>query len=175
MKGMPRRRNSFEVLAEFRYQLRRFLNFSEQAARETGVEPHQHQALLALKGLPEGRKATIGVLAERLQILHHTAVELANRLEAKGLIRRARNRADRREVILHVSRRGQKLLQALAHSHQAELNSAGPGLLRALQTAIRFAGGTKGLRAVGALKPRSRQTIAIMQSKAKRKIATKCA
>ncbi|HYX50470.1 MAG TPA: helix-turn-helix domain-containing protein, partial [Ktedonobacteraceae bacterium] len=70
----------YQTLAEFRYQLRRFLRFSEQAARAAGLEPQQHQLLLALKGLPEGRKATIGALAERLQLTHHSTVELVDRL-----------------------------------------------------------------------------------------------
>ena len=72
----------YRGLADFRFEIRRFLNFSERLAHAAGVEPQQHQALLAIKGLPPHRVATIGVLAERLLIQHHSAVELANRLEA---------------------------------------------------------------------------------------------
>lgn len=126
----------YEALAAFRYEIRRFLNFSEQAARAAGIEPHQHQALLAIKGLPAGRKATVGVLAERLQIEHHTTVELANRLERKGLVRRSRNEVDRREVLLGLTRRGERLLKELTVAHRAELRSAGPELLRALNAGI---------------------------------------
>lgn len=126
----------YQALASFRYEIRRFLNFSEKAARAARMEPHQHQALLAIKGLPVGRRATVGVLAERLQIQHHTTVELANRLERKGLVRRSRNGADRREVLLGLTPRGERLLKDLTVAHRAELRSAGPKLLRALNAAV---------------------------------------
>jgi DNA-binding MarR family transcriptional regulator len=126
----------FAALADFRYEIRRFLNFSEQAARAGGIEPHQHQALLVIKGLPRDQKPTVGLLAERLQIRHHSAVELSDRLEAQGLIRRSRSEADRREVLLALTSRGEKLLQRLTLSHRAELRTVGPSLLRALEIAI---------------------------------------
>lgn len=126
----------YQALAEFRYQIRRFLNFSEQAARAAGLEPQQHQALLAIKGLPKARKATVGVLAERLQIQHHSAVEMVNRLEARGLLKRTRNLADRREVLLRLTRQGEVLLRELSLPHRAELRSAGRALLRALENAM---------------------------------------
>lgn len=124
----------YRALADFRYEIRRFLNFSEQVAREAGIEPHQHQALLAIKGLPTGRRATVGLVAERLQIQHHSAVELSLRLEAKGLIRRRRGSADRREVLLSLSPCGERILRQLSLSHRAELRATGPALLRALQS-----------------------------------------
>jgi DNA-binding MarR family transcriptional regulator len=134
----PRNKHGIDYrsLADFRYEIRRFLNFSEQAAREAGIEPHQHQALLAIKGLPIGQKATVGTLAERLQVKHHTAVELINRLQAKKLIRRSRNGADRREVMLALTSRGERVLAALTLAHWAELCSAGPVLLRALNAVL---------------------------------------
>jgi DNA-binding MarR family transcriptional regulator len=126
----------YQALAQFRYEIRRFINFSEQAARDAGIEPQQHQALLAIEGLPATHRATIGVLAERLQIQHHSAVGLVDRLEAERLLSRACNRADRREVLLRVTGRGTQLLNQLSLSHRAELRSAGRALLRALETAM---------------------------------------
>ncbi len=133
-----RRKRSIDytALADFRYEIRRFLNFSENAARAAGVEPHQHQALLVIKGLPANHIATVGVLAERLQIQHHSAVELTDRLESKSLIRRSRSQTDRREVLLGLTLRGEKLLQKLTVAHRAELQSMGPKLLAVLESAI---------------------------------------
>jgi DNA-binding MarR family transcriptional regulator len=121
------------ALADFRYEIRRFLTFSERAVHAAGIEPQQHQALLAIKGLRPESNATIGVLAERLQIQHHSAVELSCRLEARGLIHRERNDADRREVLLRLTRRGKSQLRKLSIVHRAELLTAGPRLIRALQ------------------------------------------
>lgn len=127
---------NYEVLADFRYEIRRYLNFSERAARARGVEPHQHQALLALKGLPAEAKATVGVLAERLQIQHHSAVELADRLVRSGFLRRSRSQTDRREVLLHLTRSGEKAVWELSLPHRAELRAAGRRLLHALEAAL---------------------------------------
>ena len=132
----PAARNiDYRALADFRYEIRRFLNFSEQAARASGIEPQQHQALLAIKGLPRELEATVGTLAERLRIRHHSAVELTNRLARKGWMRRSRGRTDRREVLLHLTPRGENLLARLSLSHRNELRTAGPRLIASLQTA----------------------------------------
>src|SRR5271156_3485955 len=136
MRKSSPRAIDYQALADFRFEIRRFLNFSERLAHAAGVEPQQHQALLAIKGLPTHRVATIGVLAERLLIQHHSAVELVNRLEAKGLLRRARSAADRRAVVLTLSRRGEALLKRLTRPHHSELQSARPRLLAALAAAI---------------------------------------
>jgi len=90
-------RSDYEALAEFRYQIRRFLHFSENAARAAGLEPQHHQLMLALRAVAGRRGARIVDLAERLQIQHHSAVELITRLEEKGLVRRTRSVEDRRE------------------------------------------------------------------------------
>ena len=95
----------FRALAEFRYLIRLFLNGSEQAARGAGLEPQQYSLLLALRGLPDGRAATIRELAERMQLRHHSAVELVDRLERQQLLRRERSQTDRRQVILHLTLR----------------------------------------------------------------------
>ncbi len=126
----------FQALAEFRYQLRRFTRFSEQAARAVGLEPQQHQLLLAVKGLPEGKLATVGALAERLQIEHHSTVELINRLTEKGLLERHRDEADMRRVLVSLTPPGEALLQKLSVYHRAELRSTGSSLVRALEELI---------------------------------------
>ena len=123
----------YHALAELRHQIRRFLHFSEEAARAAGLEPRQHQLMLALKGLPKGVRPRIGELAERLQIQHHSTVELVNRLEARGYVRRERAVEDRREVLLALTPKGERVLGELALHHHEELRSAGPGLVAALR------------------------------------------
>ncbi len=127
----------FRALAEFRHQIRQFLNGSEQAARAAGLEPQQYLFLLALRGLPAGHTATIRELAERMQLRHHSTVEMVNRLERQQLLRRERSRADRRQVILHLTPRAEKILSRLARQRIEELRTAAPTLVRALTTAIR--------------------------------------
>ena len=126
----------YQALAEFRYQLRRFLRFSEEAARSVGLEPQQHQLLLALKGLPEGRAATVGELAERLQIQHHSTVELINRMAERGLIERSRDENDQRRVNIHLTANGDEVLRKLSLLHQEELRTTGPALVRTLMALI---------------------------------------
>jgi DNA-binding MarR family transcriptional regulator len=127
---------NFEALADFRYAIRRYLNFSERNARKAGLEPQQYQALLAIKGLGELKSATIGVLAERLQIQHHSAVELMDRLEKRGMIRRQRSSSDRRKVVVELTKRGDAKLKRVSLPHRDELQTAGRKLLRALETFI---------------------------------------
>ena len=126
----------YQTLAEFRYQLRRFLRFSEQAARAAGLEPQQHQLLLALMGLPEGKKATIGTLAERLQLAHHSTVELVDRLVDRGFIQRSRDEADQRKVLVTLTPQGEEVLRNLSLSHRDELLSIGPTLVQALNSIL---------------------------------------
>ncbi|MBO0782325.1 MAG: MarR family transcriptional regulator [Ktedonobacteraceae bacterium] len=126
----------YQALAELRYQIRRFLRFSEQAARSARLEPQQYQLLLALKGLPEGKKPTIGELAERLQIQHNSTVELINRLVEHNLVARQRDEADQRYVIITLTTHGEEILQQLAFYHQTELQSIGPALLHTLETIL---------------------------------------
>jgi len=124
--------SDYKSLAELRYQIRKFLRFSEQAARRARLEPGQHQLLLALKGLPQSARPRIGEIAERLQIQPHSAVELADRLAARGYLRRRRDTGDRREVLLTLTTKGEEILRRLSLHHQAELKSAGPALMAAL-------------------------------------------
>lgn len=123
----------FIAQAEFRYQIRRFLHFSEETARRAGIHPQQYQLLLAIRGLPRGQEARIGNLAERLQLEHHSAVELINRAERRGLVMRAGDHNDRRQVIVHLTSSGETLLKKLAHRHRVEIKSVTPYMVKALQ------------------------------------------
>jgi DNA-binding MarR family transcriptional regulator len=123
----------YRALAEFRYQIRRFVAFSENAASLAGVEPQQHQLLLAVQGMPAGHKVRIGDLAERLHIRHHSAVELVGRMEAKGLLVRVPGETDRREVHVRLTPRGSRLLRTLTVIHREELRRAAPALVSSLR------------------------------------------
>ena len=125
--------NDYRMLAQFRYQLRRFLRFSEEAARAGGLEPQQYLLLLALRGMPEGLEPNIATIAERLQLRHHSAVELVDRMEARGLVRRVRDTRDRRRVSVDVTPTGLEMLERLAHVHLEELTHLAPELCDALQ------------------------------------------
>jgi DNA-binding MarR family transcriptional regulator len=144
--------SDYEALAQLRYQIRRFLHFSEQVARESGLEPRQHQLMLTLKGLPAATRPRIGELAERLQIQHHSAVELVNRLAGGGYVRRHRGSEDRREVLLTLTPKGEKILRELSLHHQAELRTQGPALVAALKRVMQAGKGSNGAR------PKLRQT-----------------
>ncbi len=125
----------YRALAAFRYALRRFLSFSERAAREEGLTPQQHQALLAIHGYPSPTGITVGDMAERLQLRHHSAVGLADRLVALGLILRRRDPHDRRRVRVRLTPKGRRLLERLTRAHRDELRSVGPQIVAALERA----------------------------------------
>lgn len=127
----------FRALAEFRYRIRIYLNGSEEAARNAGLEPQQYMLMLALRGLPVGRDPSIRELAERLQLRHHSVVELVDRLEQRQLLRRERSRTDRRQVFVHLTPRGEKILTRLAKQRILELRTAAPALVRSLTEVIR--------------------------------------
>jgi DNA-binding MarR family transcriptional regulator len=129
----------YRLLAQFRYQIRNFLHFSEQAAREGGLEPQQHQLLLALRGLPEGARPTVGTLADRLCLRHHTVVELVNRLSERGIVMRRQGEEDRREVLIDITRGGERLLRRLSTVHIQELKKTGPSLAAALDELLEHA------------------------------------
>ena len=116
----------YETLADLRYSLRQFLRFSEEAAHRAGVAPQQHQALLAIKGLPARRQITIKELAERLQIRHHSAVGLVDRLVKKRFIVREHHGSDRRQVYLALTKRGEQTLEKLSTTHKEQLRRIGP-------------------------------------------------
>jgi DNA-binding MarR family transcriptional regulator len=133
----PLKQEDYEALAQVRYEVRRFLTFSEEKARGAGIEPQQHQLLLALKALSNAGRPTIGALAKRLLIRHHSAVELVTRSVKSGLVRRSpRSGDDRRTVTLRMTKRGERLLAALSVVHRNELRSAAPALLQAIEAII---------------------------------------
>jgi DNA-binding MarR family transcriptional regulator len=135
--------DEYRALAEFRYQIRRFLGFSEEQVRAAGMEPQQHQLLLAVKGLPDGEQATIGELAGRLQLKHHSTVELVNRLERLGYVARGPSKEDGRVVIVHLTHSGSSILRKLSLAHHEELEIAGPRLAKALRSIARQHGARK--------------------------------
>lgn len=120
---------NFELLAEFRYQLRRFLRFSEEATRNSGLTPLQYQLLLQIKGFPGREWATVGELSERLQAKHHGVVALVSRCEAAGLVSRQASRDDRRRVEVRLTPAGEQCVQHLARLHREELLSVKDGFI----------------------------------------------
>ena len=116
----------YQLLAEFRYLLARFLAFSADAAHEAGLAPRQHQALLAIKGFPGGGAVTVGDLAARLVIRHHSAVELVDRMVESGYLRRQSDAQDRRRAILALTPAGERVLAELSSAHRAELRRIAP-------------------------------------------------
>ena len=134
----------FRQLAAFRHQIRQFLHFSEEAARSHGIEPQQHQLLLALKGLPKGTRPTIAALSRQLCLRHHSTVELINRLVEHGAVRRRHGELDHREVLIELTSHGEELLHRLALLHREELRVSGPALCESLQAVMRH--GSRGHR-----------------------------
>jgi DNA-binding MarR family transcriptional regulator len=129
--------SQYQALSEFRYHIRKFLYFSENAARAAGLEPQQHQLLLAVKGFAgEDDGPTIGYLAERLQLRHHSTVELIDRMEKRLMVYRRVGEEDRRRVIVGLTKTAESLLKNLSNRHIAEIRQMGPGLVTALQRVL---------------------------------------
>ena len=126
----------YRALGSFRYEIRRFLHFSEEAARAEGLEPQQHQILLAIQGFDESGGPTIGQLAEHLFLRHHSAVGLIDRLEERGMVTRLRGEEDRRQVRVRMTEAGERTLHRLAHLHREELRRSGPQLVESLLRVI---------------------------------------
>lgn len=133
----PLSKRDYETLAEFRYALRKFLGFSETAARQHGVSPQQYQALLAIEGFPGRNRVSIGELAEQMRIAHHSAVGLVDRMETMQLVRRLPTEQDRRRVEVTLTTKGRKLLEKLYCVHRDELRSSGAQLAALLRKAAR--------------------------------------
>lgn len=148
-RGRSTCRVDYETLAELRYQVRRFLRVRERAARAAGIEPQQYVLLLQVKGIECRRPATIGALAERLQISHHGTVQLVDRLAERGMVRRRRAEVDRRAVVVEVTPRGEAVLRRLALFSLAELRTGGPMLATALTSLIGRNGARRPQRRAG--------------------------
>jgi DNA-binding MarR family transcriptional regulator len=127
-KSEKLRKTQYETLAAFRYALRRFIHFSEQAAEAVGLTPQQHQAMLAIKGFPGRDCVTVGELAERLQLRHHSVVGLIDRMAAENLVERELARDDRRKVLIRLTATGERKLQKLSTIHSRQLRQVGPEL-----------------------------------------------
>lgn len=136
--GRPRviPRADYRTLADLRYQIRRFLRMREVAARAAGVEPQQYLVLLQVKGLEGRALATIGELAERLQVQHHAVVQLVDRLARRGMVERRPAGRDRREVVVALRPAGETVLRRLAVYSIAELETEGPGLVSSLRRLV---------------------------------------
>ncbi|SRR5579871_5372279 len=139
-QAKPLQKAEYLALAEFRYQVRRYLRHMEETCRETGISPQQYQVILAIKGLPMAQQPNIGSLAERMQLNHNSMVELVDRCEQHGLIRRTRSGADRRQVELEVTAEGDAILRRLASAARQELQNRGPILVESVMQMLRDSG-----------------------------------
>lgn len=126
----------YRALAALRYRIRVFLNEGDAAVRRVGLEPRQYLLLLAVRGLPEGLEATVQTLAERLMLKHNSTVELINRLEQRGYVRRSRSGDDRRYVLVSLLPRGTKLVEQVVRQRITELRAGGAALVDALDALL---------------------------------------
>jgi DNA-binding MarR family transcriptional regulator len=129
--------SDYQALGQFRYQIRRFLHFSEAAAQAEDLEPQQHQMMLAIRAWDEQDAPTIGSLAAHLLLKHHSAVGLVDRLADHGLVERVRGDDDHRQVRVHLTAQGLAKLRRLTSAHREELRSSGPVLVGALDALLR--------------------------------------
>jgi DNA-binding MarR family transcriptional regulator len=127
----------YRALAELRYRIRHFIQEGDAAAQRSKLEPQQYLMLLAIRGLPQGAVATISTLAERMALKHHSAVELVDRLETQGLVRRSRSESDKREVRVSLRAQGSKLLDRVARERLSELKASGAALADAITALVK--------------------------------------
>jgi len=127
----------YQALAELRYRIRKFVREGDAVATASGLEPQQYLLLLMIRGIPEGQEATVSTLAERLALKHHSVVELIDRLEAHGYVRRNRSREDRRSVLVSLLPRGEKMLEQVAQHRISELRTTGASLVDAISALLK--------------------------------------
>ena len=122
----------YHALSQLRYLIRRFLQEGDETARQAGLEPQQYLLLLAIRGLQTGQEVSIRTLADRLALRHHSTVELIDRMEAHGFVKRTRGREDRRQVLVSLQPRGEKLLEKVVCQRLVELRSHGRALVESI-------------------------------------------
>jgi len=143
----------YASLSEFRYRLRLFLAFSEEQAKAAGLNPQQHQALLAIKGFGD-EQPSVGMLADRMMLRHHSTVELIDRLQQRGLVSRVRSTEDRRLASVRITARGAQILRRLSLAHRDELRRTGPELVRNLSSLLTAKAKAKGRASKRSPRPR---------------------
>ncbi|HEY1422354.1 MAG TPA: MarR family transcriptional regulator [Candidatus Acidoferrum sp.] len=126
----------YQALAELRRRIRKFVHEGDAVASAAGLEPQQYLLLLMIRGIPAGQEATVSNLAERLVLKHHSVVELIDRLETHGYVRRNRSREDRRSVLVSLLPRGEKILQDVAQHRIGELRATGAALVNAISSLL---------------------------------------
>lgn len=126
----------YQALAELRYRIRKFVREGDSVASDAGLEPQQYLLLLMIRGIPAGQEATVSLLAERLALKHHSVVELIDRMETHGYVRRSRSREDRRSVLVSLLPRGEKMLEQVARHRISELRASGAALVRAIDSLL---------------------------------------
>ena len=136
--------NEYRALGELRYRIRRFLQEGDMTAKQAGLEPQQYLLLLAIRGLPARQEATISALADRLSLRHHSTVELIDRMEAHGYVKRIRGREDRRQVLVSLQPRGEKLLEKVVEQRIIELRANGRALVTAISALLEMRQGASG-------------------------------
>jgi DNA-binding MarR family transcriptional regulator len=132
--------SEYQALGELRYRIRRFLQEGDVTAKQAGLEPQQYLLLLAIRGLPDRQEATISALADRLSLRHHSTVELLDRMEARGYVKRIRGREDRRQVLVSLQPRGEKLLEKVVEQRIIELRANGRALVAAISALLETRG-----------------------------------
>lgn len=125
------------AMAEFRYSLRLFLSFSEEAAEASGISAQQYQLLQVVAAMPTHTQASISYIAQRMALRHNSTVELVGRAERSGLVRRQEDAADHRRALITLTGEGTAVLEQLMERHWKELVKQGPELMHALDDLLR--------------------------------------
>jgi DNA-binding MarR family transcriptional regulator len=141
----------YQALAELRYRIRKFVREGDEVASAAGLEPQQYLLLLMIRGIPNGQEATVSSLAERLSLKHHSVVELIDRMETHGYVRRSRSREDRRSVLVSLLPRGEKMLEQVAQHRIGELRASGAALVSAIGALLRDGHASRGARKIARL------------------------